>query len=70
MLDGVAGSDPPDLINQFEAPPVTVATSVNDRQFNPSSRMGGLIISEIMYNPLDPDGVGGIEASDLEFIEI
>ncbi len=37
---------------------------------NSSPRIGPLIISEVMYNAPDPDGVGGIDASDLEFIEI
>ncbi|MDP6635436.1 MAG: lamin tail domain-containing protein [Phycisphaerae bacterium] len=68
LLDGAGEPDPLELIPQAAAAPA--ATSVDARQFNPSSRMGGLIVSEIMYNPLDPDGVGGIDASALEFIEI
>ncbi|MDP6545922.1 MAG: lamin tail domain-containing protein, partial [Phycisphaerae bacterium] len=69
MLDGVGEPDPLDLPGA--APPAAPAsTMLDDRQFNPSSRMGGLIISEIMYNPLDPDGVGGVDPDDLEFIEI
>ena len=70
MLDGVGEPDPMDMINEAEVAAGAVATSLDARQFNPSSRMGGLIISEIMYNPLDPDGVGGVEASAMEFIEI
>jgi len=69
MLDGVGEPDPLDLPGA--APPTAPASTMVDyRQFNPSSRMSGLIISEIMYNPLDPDGVGGIDPDDLEFIEI
>ncbi|MDP6637593.1 MAG: lamin tail domain-containing protein, partial [Phycisphaerae bacterium] len=37
---------------------------------NNGPRVGPVIISEVMYNPIDPDGVGGVDASDLEFIEI
>ncbi|MBC8867823.1 MAG: hypothetical protein H8E44_00305, partial [Planctomycetes bacterium] len=69
LLDGVGEPDPLDLPGALP-PAAPASTMVDDRQFNPSSRMGGLIVSEIMYNPLDPDGVGGIDPDDLEFIEI
>jgi len=72
LLDGVGDPDPVDIVDPIATPmgASSVATFVDSRQFNPSSRMGGLIISEIMYNPVDPDGVGGYEADDFEFIEI
>ena len=72
LLDGAGEPDPLALLGeaQGQGAAASVAYSVDARQFNPSSRMGGLIISEIMYNPLDPDGVGGIDPADLEFIEI
>ena len=37
---------------------------------NSSPRTGPLVISEVHYHPENPDGVGGIDADDLEFIEI
>jgi hypothetical protein len=37
---------------------------------NPGPRVGPVIISEIHYNPVDPDGMGPITASGLEFIEL
>ena len=43
----------------------------DSRQWTPSRRTTSLIISEIMYNPADPDGVGvGIDPADLEYVEI
>ncbi|NQU21889.1 MAG: lamin tail domain-containing protein [Candidatus Nealsonbacteria bacterium] len=45
-------------------------SDADSRQAGPSNRMSGLIVSEIMYHPADPDGVGGIDPKDLEFIEI
>jgi len=33
-------------------------------------RVGPVVISEVMYNPPDPDGQGNIDANNLEFIEI
>jgi hypothetical protein len=38
--------------------------------FNSGPRVGPVVISEVMYNPLDPDGVGGVDSLDLEFVEI
>ncbi|OHB68885.1 MAG: hypothetical protein A2V70_12785, partial [Planctomycetes bacterium RBG_13_63_9] len=46
------------------------------RTLDPAGRNSGprigpeLIISEVMYNPIDPDGEGGIDPDDIEFIEI
>jgi len=37
---------------------------------NSGPRVGPVVISEVMYNPPDPDGLGGVEADDLEFIEL
>ncbi|MDP6546263.1 MAG: lamin tail domain-containing protein, partial [Phycisphaerae bacterium] len=37
---------------------------------NSPPRFGPVIISEVMYNPPDPDGVGGVDPGDLEFIEL
>jgi hypothetical protein len=37
---------------------------------NTGPRVGPLVISELMYNAPDPDGVGGINDDDLEFVEI
>ncbi len=37
---------------------------------NIGPRIGPVLISEVMYNPPDPDGVDGIDPDDLEFIEI
>ncbi|MDP6544682.1 MAG: lamin tail domain-containing protein, partial [Phycisphaerae bacterium] len=37
---------------------------------NSPPRVGPVIITEVMYNPPDPDGVGGVDPDDLEFIEI
>ncbi|MDP6046304.1 MAG: lamin tail domain-containing protein, partial [Phycisphaerae bacterium] len=70
MLDGSGLLDPLDLEMAAGAPAAAASTTVDNRQLNPSSRMGGLIISEIMYNPVDPDGVGALTASDVEFVEI
>ncbi|MEE8452602.1 MAG: lamin tail domain-containing protein, partial [Thermoguttaceae bacterium] len=39
-------------------------------EVNPGPRVGPLVISELMYMPPDPDGPGGIDPSDLEYIEI
>jgi hypothetical protein len=37
---------------------------------NSGPRVGPLVISEVMYNPPDSDGVGGVDPNDLEFFEI
>jgi hypothetical protein len=37
---------------------------------NTGPRVGPVVITELMYNAPDPDGVGGIDPNDLEFIEI
>jgi hypothetical protein len=37
---------------------------------NSGPRVGPIVISEVMYNPADPDGVGGIDTANLEFIEV
>ncbi|MDP6547104.1 MAG: lamin tail domain-containing protein, partial [Phycisphaerae bacterium] len=37
---------------------------------NSPPRVGPVVISEVMYNPPDPDGVGGVDPDDLEFIEL
>lgn len=37
---------------------------------NSGPRVGPVVISEVMYNPVDPDGEGGIDPADLEFLEI
>jgi len=37
---------------------------------NSGPRVGPVIVSEVMYNPPDPDGEGVIDPDDLEFIEI
>ena len=37
---------------------------------NSDPRVGPLLISEIMYHPPDPDGTGGVDPDDLEFIEV
>ncbi|MDP6635435.1 MAG: lamin tail domain-containing protein, partial [Phycisphaerae bacterium] len=37
---------------------------------NSGPRVGPLIISEVMYNAPDPDGLGGVDPDDLEFIEL
>jgi hypothetical protein len=48
--------------------PMTLRTLEGD---NSSPRVGPVIISEVMYNPPDPDGVGvGVDPDDLEFIEL
>jgi hypothetical protein len=39
-----------------------------DDNFGP--RVGPLVFSEVMYHPVDPDGVGGIDPNNLEFVEI
>ncbi|MCA9245736.1 MAG: lamin tail domain-containing protein [Planctomycetales bacterium] len=38
--------------------------------FNSGPRIGPLVISEIMYNPPDPDASGPVDPDDLEFLEI
>jgi hypothetical protein len=45
-------------------------TSLTPGGANSPPRVGPVIISEIMYNPPDPDGVGGVDPDDLEFIEL
>ncbi|MFT7641120.1 MAG: hypothetical protein ACI9G1_002865 [Pirellulaceae bacterium] len=45
-------------------------TTVTENASNSGPRVGPLVISEIMYSPLDPDGQGGIDPQDLEFVEI
>ncbi|MFT7638438.1 MAG: hypothetical protein ACI9G1_000159 [Pirellulaceae bacterium] len=37
---------------------------------NTGPRVGPLIISELMYNAPAPDGLGGVDDEDLEFVEI
>ncbi|MCA9247260.1 MAG: CotH kinase family protein [Planctomycetales bacterium] len=37
---------------------------------NSAPRVGPALITEVMYQPADPDGPGGIEPDDLEFVEI
>lgn len=37
---------------------------------NSGPRIGPVIITEVMYAPPDPDGLGGIEPNNLEFVEI
>ncbi|MDP6547120.1 MAG: lamin tail domain-containing protein, partial [Phycisphaerae bacterium] len=37
---------------------------------NSPPRVGPVVISEVMYNPPDPDGPGGVDPDDLEFIEL
>jgi len=37
---------------------------------NLAPRVGPTVVSEIHYHPANPDGPGGIDADDLEFIEI
>jgi len=37
---------------------------------NSGPRGSGVIISEVMYNPPDPDGPGGVDPGDLEYIEL
>ena len=37
---------------------------------NTGPRIGPVVISEVHYHPENPDGPGGIDADDLEFIEI
>ncbi|MCA9245594.1 MAG: lamin tail domain-containing protein [Planctomycetales bacterium] len=33
-------------------------------------RVGPILVSEVHYNPADPDGLGGVDPNDLEFVEI
>jgi len=47
--------------------PMTEATFGS---FNSGPRIGPVIISEVMYNPPDPDGPDGVDPDDLEFIEL
>ncbi|MDP6544998.1 MAG: lamin tail domain-containing protein, partial [Phycisphaerae bacterium] len=44
--------------------------SVTPGGANSGPRIGPLIITEVMYNPPDPDGAGPMVAGDLEFIEL
>jgi hypothetical protein len=37
---------------------------------NTGPRVGPVVINEVMYAPIDPDGVGPIEAANLEYVEI
>ena len=37
---------------------------------NTDRRIGDVIISEVYYNPVDPDGEGGVRVKDFEFIEV
>ena len=37
---------------------------------NSGPRVGPLVISEVMYDPPDPDGAGPVDARNLEFVEI
>ncbi|MCA9246288.1 MAG: lamin tail domain-containing protein [Planctomycetales bacterium] len=37
---------------------------------NAPPRVGPLIISEVHYNPVDPDGAGPVDPGDLEFVEV
>jgi hypothetical protein len=39
-------------------------------QVNTGPRVGPVVITEVNYNPVDPDDVGPILASNLEFVEI
>jgi hypothetical protein len=45
-------------------------TSLTAGDTNSPPRVGPVIISEVMYHALDPDGPGGVEMDDLEFIEL
>jgi len=54
----------------LSAPASFTRADADSRQVGPSSRLSGLIVSEIMYHPADPDGLGGIDPTDLEFIKI
>ena len=45
-------------------------TTVTENANNSGPRIGPIVVSEIMYSPLDPDGEGGVDPQDLEFVEI
>jgi hypothetical protein len=45
-----------------------ISTTLGDANSGP--RVGPLVITELMYNAPDPDGVGGIDPTNLEYIEI
>ncbi|MDP6634354.1 MAG: lamin tail domain-containing protein, partial [Phycisphaerae bacterium] len=45
-------------------------TSLTLGAANSFPRVGPVIISEVMYNAPDPDGPGGVDPGDLEFIEL
>ena len=44
--------------------------AITESAHNAPPRVGPVVISEIMYNPPNPDGPGGIDPDDLEFVEI
>lgn len=37
---------------------------------NTGPYVGRLVVSEVMYQPADPDGPGGVDPNDLEFVEV
>ncbi|MFT5523515.1 MAG: hypothetical protein ACI9HK_001462, partial [Pirellulaceae bacterium] len=43
---------------------------VTSDDVNTGPRVGPVVITELMYNAPDPDGVGGVDPNDLEFIEV
>ena len=52
---------------------VTLGSVDDDPRFgapNSGPCVGSVIVSEVMYHPVDPDGAGPIVADDLEFIEL
>ncbi|MFT5524696.1 MAG: hypothetical protein ACI9HK_002658, partial [Pirellulaceae bacterium] len=45
-------------------------TAVSLLAENPGPRVGPIVISEVHYNPVDPDGIGPITSAALEFVEV
>ena len=47
-----------------------VSTTLGGDNTASGPQIGPVVVTEIMYHPADPDGPGGIDLGDLEFIEL